>query len=127
MMWAAVFGALSVAFGAFGAHALKNLLTVSSLEIFETGVRYQFYHALALAVIALSFGKLHANRLRWSGRFFIAGILIFSVSLYILAYARNYNNDFNWLGAVTPVGGVCFIAGWIMLLLSAMGKTNPSA
>ena len=126
MRWAAVFGGLAVALGAFGAHALKDFLTTRSLEIYETGVRYQFYHALALAVVALSFNVVPGKKLLWAGRFFIAGIFIFSFSLYVLAWATNYNNSFNWIGAITPFGGFCFILGWLMLLLAVGGKTNSA-
>lgn len=127
MKWAAIFGALSVALGAFGAHKLKDFLTTRALEIFETGVRYQFYHALALAVVAVCFRFLPPGRLLWAGRFFIAGMFIFSFSLYVLAYATNYNNSLNWVGAITPFGGLCFILGWLMIFLAASGKTKASA
>jgi uncharacterized membrane protein YgdD (TMEM256/DUF423 family) len=105
---------VAVAAGAFGAHALRMRLTPHELEIWETAARYQMYHALALlgaAWIAVTWpGPLP----RWAGRLFLAGTAIFSGSLYILALT-----GLRWLGAVTPLGGACFLAGWACLLLAA--------
>ena len=106
-MVGAIFGFLSVAAGAFGAHGLKSILPPDRLEIFETAVRYQMFHALAL----LAAGQLGAARAAWS---FFLGILIFSGSLYLLVLTGRRG-----LGAVTPIGGVLFLAGWIFLALAA--------
>jgi len=103
----AVFGFLGVAAGAFGAHALRGAVTPDRLEIFETAVRYQMYHSLA---IVLS-GILGAAR---ASTAFLIGILIFSGSLYLLVLTGK-----RWLGAVTPIGGVSFLVGWILLALAA--------
>ena len=104
----------AVALGAFGAHALESRLTEDLLGTFETGVRYHFYHALALVavVVAIRFWP-NASLATVAGWLFVAGILIFSGSLYILALS-----GIRWLGAITPIGGVAFIAGWICLALT---------
>lgn len=113
---AAVMGGLGVAGGAFAAHALKSHLSEKSLDIFETGVRYQMYHALALLLVALLLTRAEtpATALVVSGWSFIAGVLIFSGSLYALSFT-----EIKWLGAITPLGGVAFIIGWICLATAA--------
>lgn len=120
---AALSGALAVALGAFGAHGLKPVLTEYQLAIYEKGVHYQFYHTLALMAAALLMnGNNNARYLRLSGWFFTAGILCFSGSLYLLACRDIMAVPVAVLGPVTPLGGVCFIAGWVLLLLSVKGK-----
>lgn len=107
-----IFGALSVMIGAFGAHALRPLLTQTNrLETFETAVKYQFYHALALLILGLLLFHMDHPALRWAGLLFVGGILIFSGSLYILCLS-----GITWLGAITPIGGTLLIAGWVCLL-----------
>jgi len=104
-------GLLAVAFGAFGAHALKNRLDDYAMGVFHTAVQYHFYHSLALlavGVIALNYP--HAALLRSSGWLFTLGIVVFSGSLYLLSFS-----GLRWLGAVTPIGGLAFIAGWACL------------
>ncbi len=112
----AVFAALSaliaVALGAFGAHVLKDRLTADLLTIFETGVRYQFYHAFGLLAAAWAVQLGGQGLARGAGWCFVAGTLLFSGSLYILALS-----GVRWLGAITPLGGVAFLAGWGMLAL----------
>ena len=99
---------LAVGLGAFGAHALRERLSDDLLAIFETGVRYHFYHALALLVLSLAIGRWpEAGLLTTAGWLFVGGILIFSGSLYALALTGT-----RWLGAITPIGGVLFIAAW---------------
>ena len=101
-------GMLAVAFGAFGAHALKSRLTEHTLGVYQTAVQYHFYHSLALlavGVIALSYPQ--TALLRSSGWLFVVGIVIFSGSLYLLSLS-----GLRWLGAITPLGGLAFIAGW---------------
>jgi len=108
---ASLSGMLAVAFGAFGAHALKNRLDDYAMGVFQTAVQYQFYHSLALlavGVIALSHPQ--AALLRSSGWLFALGIVVFSGSLYVLSFS-----GLRWLGAVTPIGGLAFIAGWACL------------
>lgn len=109
-------GALGVALGAFGAHALKSRLAPELLETFETGVRYQMYHALALLATAFASAQLPAPGLaQLAGWLFVTGMLLFSGSLYLLVISRR-----RWLGAITPLGGLAFIAGWLCLALSAL-------
>lgn len=111
----AIIAGLAVAFGAFGAHGLKDTLSDHYLEVFETGVRYQMYHGLGILLIALLSDRLSSARLtRWSARLLLIGTVIFSGSLYILALSGT-----DWLGAITPLGGVAFLAGWICLALAA--------
>jgi len=114
LITAAIIGALSVALGAFGAHGLKDKLNEYTLGIFETAVRYQFYHVFALLTVGLLFQSYNNGWMLWSGRLFIAGMILFCGSLYLLTYfIANNNESMKWLGAVTPFGGLCFIAGWI--------------
>ena len=110
---AAWLGALSVALGAFGAHTLKDYLSPQSLTTFETGVRYQFYHVFALALTGLLFKFYPNKKIKLAGNLFVLGIIFFSGSLYFLSVLGAEN--FRWIGAITPIGGVFFIAGWIFL------------
>jgi uncharacterized membrane protein YgdD (TMEM256/DUF423 family) len=109
---AAIMGGLAVAFGAFGAHALKATLTASGrLETYELAVRYQFYHTLALLAVGVLMNQFSTKKLRYAAMFFLGGIFFFSGSLYVLCFT-----GITILGAVTPVGGVLFILGWGFLL-----------
>lgn len=109
-------GALGVALGALGAHALKARLRPERLETFETAVRYHLVHALALLGASSAATRWPASGLPIAaGWLFLAGILFFSGSLYLLALS-----DRRWLGAITPLGGVAFIAGWVCLALAAL-------
>lgn len=115
-------GGIGVALGAFGAHALKAHLTPDMLGTFETGVRYQMYHALALLAASLAVTQSPASThpssaglARLAGWLFVAGTLLFSGSLYLLALTGR-----KWLGAITPFGGVAFLAGWLCLALSVL-------
>jgi len=99
-----------VALGAFGAHGLKEAVTPQRLQTFETAVRYQMYHALALLFVGGLATVAPTRLLQWVGTLFIGGILIFSGSLYVLVLT-----DTPWLGAITPLGGVAFISGWGLL------------
>jgi uncharacterized membrane protein YgdD (TMEM256/DUF423 family) len=114
----AILGGLAVAGGAFASHALKDKLTERSLEIFELATRYQMYHALALLLVALFLSRAEAAQtlLTASGSAFIAGVLIFCGSLYALSFT-----GIKVLGAITPIGGVAFLAGWICLAIAAWG------
>ncbi|MFP5040949.1 DUF423 domain-containing protein [Parasediminibacterium sp. JCM 36343] len=115
---AAFLGALSVMLGAFAAHGLKQIATEQTVAIFETGVRYQFYHVFALALAALLY-KTYPNKLiSASGILFMLGIGFFSGSLYALTYKTIYNiNALDGVVFLTPIGGVFFIAGWLCLSL----------
>ncbi len=106
----AVLGFLSVAFGAFGAHALKAQIPPDRLEIFQTGVHYQAIHALAILMLAVVMRDQSDRLLLWVRNLFLAGVVIFSGSLYALALS-----GVRMWGAVTPVGGVCFLTGWALL------------
>lgn len=111
----ALFAGLAVALGAFGAHALKDQLDARALEVFDTGVRYQLAHSLALlACAALGDRGRRTGAAAWC---FTAGIVLFSGSLYGLALA-----DWKWLGPVTPLGGVAFLAGWVALAVGARAR-----
>ncbi len=107
---AALFGFLGVALGAFGAHALRASLDPRDLEIFETAVRYQLVHAVALLGVAWAWTRWPGTATVTAGWLFVAGILIFSGSLYALVLTGQ-----RWMGAITPVGGVAFLAGWLAL------------
>ncbi|MCG6133713.1 MAG: DUF423 domain-containing protein [Nostoc sp. LLA-1] len=113
---AAVFGGLSVAAGAFASHALREKISERSLEIFDTGARYQMYHALALLLVALLISRTESPQpaLVASGWLFIVGIAIFSGSLYALSLT-----GVKILGAITPIGGAAFLAGWGALAIAA--------
>ena len=106
----ALLAGIAVGLGAFGAHALSGTLGPEDLVPFETGVRYQMYHALALLAVAWAVGRWESVQLEWAGWLFLFGILVFSGSLYILVLTGQ-----RWLGAVTPLGGLAFIAGWLLL------------
>lgn len=107
---------LAVMLGAFGAHGLKSRISAEMLNIFQTGVQYHFYHALGLLGVGILFYHLPGSVwLKWSGWLMLAGIVIFSGSLYLLALTGT-----RWLGAVTPLGGISFIAAWIMLTIAVL-------
>jgi uncharacterized membrane protein YgdD (TMEM256/DUF423 family) len=111
-----VFGGLAVMIGAFGAHALRNILESSGrTETFETAVKYQFYHALALLLLGILMFNIKHPFFTYAGYSFTAGILIFSGSLYILCLT-----GITKLGMITPIGGVLLIAGWVLLLYGIM-------
>lgn len=107
---------ISVALGAFGAHGLSSRLSPEMLQIWETGARYQMYHALALLAVSWACARLPASSLAgWAGILFIVGTVLFSGSLYVLSLTGRL-----WMGAITPLGGLAFLAGWICLALSAV-------
>ncbi|MEM8831839.1 MAG: DUF423 domain-containing protein [Cyanobacteria bacterium P01_G01_bin.19] len=114
---AAVLGGTSVVLGAFASHALKDRLSERALEIWETGTKYQMYHAIALILVALLLGRLAVDSIPLiiAGYAFIAGTMLFSGSLYALSLT-----GIKILGAVTPLGGVGFITGWICLAIAAL-------
>jgi uncharacterized membrane protein YgdD (TMEM256/DUF423 family) len=119
-------GALSamigVGMGAFGAHGLKTIISPELLIVYQTGVSYQMYHALGLIGIALI--RLHVRNsslLIWAGWLMFIGILLFSGSLYLLALL-----NLNWLGMITPIGGVCFLIAWLLITLYAVQNIRSS-
>lgn len=114
----AISGFLAVVLGAFGAHALESQLGPSQVDTFQTGVRYHFYHTLALFLVALLMLQRGSSRsLRVVGWCFLIGILLFSGSLYLLSTRPMTGLEAPWLGPITPIGGTFFIAGWISLLV----------
>src|SRR5690606_1652756 len=116
-----VFAGLAVALGAFGAHALRPLLEANArTATYELAVRYQFYHRFALLFAGVLMVNFHSRRINRAGIFFALGIIIFSGSLYVLSLT-----GLRMLGAITPVGGVCFIIGWLLLLLGINAKRSP--
>ena len=122
---AAILGALTVILGAFGAHTLKQYITEQSILTFETGVRYQFYHVFALLLTGILYKEFPNKSLLWAGRMFILGIFFFSGSLYFLSLINlTANTGLRGVGAITPLGGACFIAGWILLFTGVSKKSN---
>lgn len=121
---AALAGALSVMLGAFAAHSLKQILSLENLQVFETAVRYQFYHVFALLAVGILYKEFPGKLLKWAGSLFIAGMFLFSGSLYLLCYVKHNELPLNWLGAITPFGGAAFIGGWVLVLFSLFTKTR---
>ena len=112
--YGAIFAGLSVASGAFGAHALRDRLSPEMLAVFETGSRYEMYHGLALLAVGWAVGRWPGGTATAAGWCFIAGILLFSGSLQVLALT-----GVRWLGAITPFGGLAFLLGWGLLAWTA--------
>ena len=107
----ALLAGIAVAAGAFGAHGLRDRLAPDMLAVFETAVRYQMYHALALLAVAWAAVRWPDSSAVVAGWLFVAGIVVFSGSLYVLALS-----GVRWLGAITPLGGLCFLGGWSVLV-----------
>lgn len=121
MLTAVILGALSVGLGAFGAHGLKQLVPPETVASFDTGVRYQFYHVFALIATAILYEKFPGKMLRWAGNCFLTGILLFSGSLYLLTFLKATDTvGLNGIGIITPIGGVFFIVGWLMLFFAIL-------
>jgi len=115
---ASLLGALSVALGAFGAHGLKKIVPPETVQTFQTGVQYQFYHTIALFLAAILYKEFPNNFLVWAGYAFIAGIVLFSGSLYLLTALHDTQSvGLRRIGIITPFGGLLFILGWIFLLV----------
>ncbi len=114
----ALFALLAVMAGAFGAHGLRGVVDARGLEVFQTAVTYQIYHSLALILVAiLPVAGLSRHLLGIAAGFFVAGILLFSGSLYLLVLM-----DLRWMGPVTPVGGIGFMVGWILVLMAGFRR-----
>ena len=114
MLIGAVAAFLAVAFGAFGAHGLRERISPEMLAVFETGARYQMYHALAILIVAGTMARMDGWLIKTAGWLFTAGIVLFSGSLYLLALT-----GVTVLGAITPLGGLAFLAGWACLIIAA--------
>lgn len=118
-MLAAISGFFATCIGAFGAHALKSSISVDMLVVYQTGVSYQFYHSLALMLLGVLMIHYDNKYLKLSGIMFLSGILLFSGSLYALAIT-----GVKQLGVITPIGGVAFLVGWLMLVLGVLKCEN---
>ena len=114
LLFACVLGGLAVVFGAFGAHALKKILSEEQLKSFETGVKYQMYHAIVLLVIGFSFNLESASE-KYMVYSFMAGIFLFSFSIYGLVISSAKDKKLRFLGPITPIGGLLLIVGWSLL------------
>jgi uncharacterized membrane protein YgdD (TMEM256/DUF423 family) len=110
---------ISVVLGAFAAHGLKSKLSETLLNTFQTGVQYQMYHSIALILLAILYRQVPQSLLFYSAGFMFAGIILFSGSLYMLALTQ-----LKWFGPITPIGGVCFIVGWALLIAAALKGAN---
>ena len=120
---AALLGALCVVLGAFAAHKLRDIVGPDTVAIFETGVRYQFYHVFALLFVALLSEKISNKWMVWAGNCFITGIILFSGSLYALTALKiAENTHLTLVGIATPLGGIFFIAGWLFLYIGVTKK-----
>ncbi len=117
LLTASVVLALAVIIGAFGAHGLKSHLSNEMMQVYKTGVEYHFYHALGLLIIGVLSVSMPSGLLNWSAFFLTLGIILFSGSLYVMAIS-----GIKWLGAITPLGGLSFIAGWILLFVAVWKK-----
>lgn len=114
LLFASILGGLAVVFGAFGAHALKKILSDDQLKSFETGVKYQMYHAIVLLIIGFNF-KLEATSEKYMVYSFMAGVILFSFSIYGLVISSAKNKKLSFLGPITPLGGLLLIIGWSLL------------
>ena len=113
-----VLGGLGVALGAFGAHGLKKIVSPETVATYQTGVQYQFYHTFALFLAAILYKEFPTNNIVWAGYAFIAGILLFSGSLYVLTFLHDTQSvGLKRIGIITPIGGLFFIAGWVLLAM----------
>jgi len=117
LLLGAILMALAVCFGAFGAHGLKKIVSSEMLSVYQTGVQYQFYHALGLCVVGF-LAHIHNTKLvKIAGNIMFIGVIIFSFSLYVLVLL-----DMKWLGAITPIGGVLMVISWVLLAWSIFKK-----
>ena len=119
LILASLSGLLAVGLGAFGAHGLKKVASPELVDIFNLGVQYQFYHTFALIAVALAGCWIKSKALNWAAYFFIAGIFFFSGSLYAYALLGA-----KWTGPITPIGGFCFMIGWLLIAIAAVRNTE---
>lgn len=116
LLTGSLLAAVTVALGAFGAHALKTMVSPEQVSIFDTGVKYQFYHVFALLLVAVIYERFPSARLDWAGYCFIIGMVLFSGSLYVMTALRAADKvGTRGLGILTPIGGLFLIAGWLLL------------
>jgi uncharacterized membrane protein YgdD (TMEM256/DUF423 family) len=119
----ALSGALAIVLGAFGAHALKKMVSEDAVTVFQTGVQYEVYHAMALLITGILYERLKNKWIKWAGYFFCAGIVFFSGSLYVIGL-MNENSVPVLIGILTPVGGLFFIVGWLCLLAGVITRNR---
>ena len=118
-----VLAAIAVALGAFGAHGLKRIVSAETVQIFQTGVQYQMYHALALVLTGFLYEKCPPRLVKTAGILFLFGIILFSGSLYLLTAGKAGENvSLDGVGMITPLGGLAFIGGWLFLFVAALRK-----
>ncbi len=121
----AILAVLTVAMGAYGAHALEKTVSDDAVAIFQTAVRYQFYHVFALLATAMLYKEFPFATTVWAGRLFIIGIILFCGSLYVLTWVKAaVIPGYKFIGPITPFGGLAFIGGWICLLVSFFRNGN---
>jgi len=127
-----ILGSVAVALGALGAHYLKSkietgLITIDQVNGFDTGVKYHIYHTLAMLIVFLLAKQIQSNYLKWAFNCFVIGIILFSGSLYLLCTRNLFHADWlSFLGPITPIGGLFFIAGWFFIAMIGMKKQLPS-
>lgn len=122
---AALLGALSVAMGAFGAHGIRGAVSPDVFDIYETAIKYQFYHTFALLAVGILFSSYPGKLMSTAGLFFIVGIVLFCGSLYLITALMASGKTISAaIGVITPVGGLFFIGGWILLLLALLSKKH---
>jgi uncharacterized membrane protein YgdD (TMEM256/DUF423 family) len=125
LITASVFGVLAVALGAFGAHGLEQITDNEKiLNSFRTGVQYQIYHALALLAVAIIYERRPNRWIRWAGTCFVTGIILFSGSLYFLAFLKVQELSVKFVGPLTPLGGMFLIAGWLCLVIGVARRDS---
>ncbi len=118
MIIASCFAILAVLLGAFGAHSLENLLSIKNATSYETAVKYQFYHSFAIYFCGFLIYLFPNKFFQTASKMFIVGIILFCGSLYLIVYLKTYNIQINsFIGIITPIGGICFILGWVFLIL----------
>lgn len=120
LLLASFFGALSVVLGAFGAHGLKGKLSPELLTSFDTGVKYQFYHSIAIILVCVLYRQYKLKALQRSALFFAIGIILFSTSIYLLSTRSLWltSESLQWLWPITPIGGLFFVTGWVNMFLA---------
>jgi uncharacterized membrane protein YgdD (TMEM256/DUF423 family) len=127
-----ILGSVAVALGALGAHYLKSkietgLITIDQVNGFDTGVKYHIYHTLAMLIVFLLAKQIQSKYLKWAFNCFLIGIILFSGSLYLLCTRNLFHADWlSFLGPITPIGGLFFIAGWFFIAMIGMKKQLPS-
>ena len=119
----AILGTIAIIFGALGAQALKNVLTPEQLSSFETGVKYQMYHALLLVMLSIMIKQIHSKYLLVAVNFIFIGVILFSGSIYLLTIKNLFTLDYlKFVGPITPIGGILLVIGWCLLIVEGLKK-----